>query len=233
MLWGLHDARVRVLALETSTKVGSVALFEEGQLITSFAGGVDARHGDTLVPMIEKALVEAGWQVSDLALVAVGLGPGSFTGTRIAAACAKGLHVAAKVPLVGVSSFAALARRALQVKSGSVGVVADAGRGAVFAALYTEDGIAGTTFEASPEAAVERLGGADYFVGSAVLRYEERFARTLGAEFDQPRAEEVGVVGLELYGHRGADDASSLEPLYVRGSDAKLPATPLKVSRGL
>lgn len=222
---------VRVLALETSTKVGSVALLEEGRVVVTLSGGVDARHGDTLVPMIEKALGEAGWQVSDLDLVAVGLGPGSFTGTRIAAACAKGLHVAVKVPLVGVSSFAALANRALQTKSGRVGVVADAGRGAVFAALYGEGGVIGETFEASPEAAVERLSDADYLVGSALVRYEEQFTRTLDAEFDQPRADEVGLVGGELFAARGADDASSLEPLYVRGSDAKLPATPLKVSK--
>lgn len=221
---------MRVLALETSTKVGSVALLEDGVVVTTLAGGVDARHGDTLVPMIETALGEAGWEVSDLGIVAVGLGPGSFTGTRIAAACAKGLHVAANVPLVGVSSFAGLARRALKAKSGHVGVVADAGRGAVFAALFGRNGIIGETFEASPEAAVDRLRGADYFVGSALVRYEEKFARSLDGAFDQPRAEEVGLVGAELYTRRGADDASRLEPLYVRGSDAKLPATPLKLS---
>lgn len=222
---------VRILALETSTKVGSVALLEDGRVIASLSGGVDARHGDTLVPMIDKALAETGWQVSELGVVAVGLGPGSFTGTRIAAACAKGLHVAAKVPLVGVSSFAALAQRALQAKGGSVGVVADAGRGAVFAALYGEEGIIGETFEASPEEAANRLSGADYFVGSALVRYAETFSRTLDADFDQPRAAEVGLVAGGLFASRGADDASALEPLYVRGSDAKLPATPLKVSK--
>lgn len=222
---------VRILALETSTKVGSVALLEEGRVIASLSGGVDARHGDTLVPMVEAALREAGWKVSELGAVAVGLGPGSFTGTRIAAACAKGLHVAAKVPLVGVSSFAGLARRALAEKDGQIGVVADAGRGAVFAALYGQGGIIGETFEASPEAAAERLRDAHYFVGSALVRYAETFSRSLDADFDQPRADEVGLVGGELFASRGPDDASALEPLYIRGSDAKLPATPLKVSK--
>lgn len=223
---------MRILALETSTKVGSVALLEDDQLVGGLAGGVDARHGDTLVPMIENVLGTAGWRTDELDLVAVGLGPGSFTGTRIAMACAKGLHLAANIPLVGVSSFAALARRAMQAKSGKVGVVADAGRGAVFAALYTADGLALETFEAVPEVARDRLAGADYFVGSALVRYEACFTRTLDEEFDQPRAEEVGQVGRDLNESRGADDASTLEPLYVRGSDAKLPATPLQVSKG-
>ena len=222
---------VRVLSLETSTKIGSVALLEEGQVVFRLGGGVDARHGDTLVPMIDKALNEAGWKPRDLGLVAVGLGPGSFTGTRIAAACAKGLHAATEVPLVGVSSFAALAHRARKTKAGKVAVAADAGRGAVFAALFGEHGVVGKTFESTPEAAAARLSSADYFVGSALVRYAAHFERTLAAEFDQPRAEEVGLVGLEQYGRGGADDASRLEPHYVRGCDAKLPATPLKVSK--
>ena len=228
----LRMPSVRVLALETSTKVGSVALMDGEKLLGTKVGSVDARHGDTLVPMVQEILAGAGWRVEDLGLVAVGLGPGSFTGTRIAVACAKGLHLAAKVPLVGVSSFAAIARRALAAKAGPVGVVADAGRGAVFAALYADDGIRGETFEAAPDKALEELraGGAAYFVGSALLRYETVFPRTLDAEYDQPRAEDIAGVAKDL-GVENADAAATLEPLYVRGSDAKLPAEPLKVAK--
>jgi tRNA threonylcarbamoyladenosine biosynthesis protein TsaB len=99
--------RSTVLALDTSTHVASVAVF--GPAGRSTAEGMASSRSDDLIPLIDRALADAGIALGELAAIAVGAGPGSFTGLRIGMATAKGLCFAAGLPLWPVSSLAALA----------------------------------------------------------------------------------------------------------------------------
>ncbi|MNM87459.1 tRNA threonylcarbamoyladenosine biosynthesis protein TsaB [compost metagenome] len=101
--------RKRLLALDTSTAVLGVAVTEEGKLLHEINASGERNHSVHLLPIIEQALQASGTDASMLSGVAVGLGPGSYTGTRIAVTAAKTLAWAWKVPVVGISSLHALA----------------------------------------------------------------------------------------------------------------------------
>lgn len=242
--------RVRTLAIDTSSDLGSVALTVDGELRAESAARVRARHGETLLPLVAHVLEVGRVDKSELDLVVVGLGPGSFTGTRIGVAIAKGLAFALSRPLVGVDSLRALA---LAAPGPRVVAAIDAGKGEVFVALYERSPAGpmergpkerGLTVRvpptsASPEAAVALLRGEAgegeplVVCGSAARVYPVRFAEALAAgialhvlppAFDLPRASVLALEGEARFLRDGPDDRAALEPLYVRGSDATLPA---------
>ncbi len=228
--------RVRVLAMDTSTDLGSVAVLVDGEPWAEVHARVRARHGETLLPLVAQALTAAGVRRQELDLLAVGVGPGSFTGTRIGVATAKGLAVALDRPLVGVVSLRALARAA---PGRFVAPVVDAHKGEVYVAVYEHEGDAlherlGPLHAVPAEAAAAvRRALADrrelVACGSGLRRYPELGAELLGAStvlpplWDAPRAAIVALEGEARFRRGAEDDRASLEPLYVRPSDAVLP----------
>lgn len=98
-----------VLALETATTLGSVAVGRDGRLLAEVTLGVQVRHSESLLPAIRFALESARVARDELNAIVVGAGPGSFTGVRIASATAKGLVHALGLPLFAYSTLAALA----------------------------------------------------------------------------------------------------------------------------
>ncbi|WP_020683067.1 tRNA (adenosine(37)-N6)-threonylcarbamoyltransferase complex dimerization subunit type 1 TsaB [Marinobacterium rhizophilum] len=98
----------KILALDTSTDACSVALWQDGEVMEDFRV-VPRKHIQLLLPMAEALLREAGLSVGDLDAVAFGRGPGSFTGIRIATGIAQGLAFAADVPVLPISTLAAMA----------------------------------------------------------------------------------------------------------------------------
>jgi len=103
----LHS--VRLAAIETSSPVGSVALFENGALVAQDEKRVSTGHGEQLLPMLDALFARNGWVPTDVTRWAVGIGPGGFTGVRIGVALAKGIVMATGADLVGVTSLDALA----------------------------------------------------------------------------------------------------------------------------
>lgn len=126
------------LALDTSTRSGSVALGRTGEtleLLGEESLTVSATHSETVLPAIDRLVRSAGCSPGDIEAVVVGAGPGSFTGVRIGAALARGICFPARATLFAYSSLASIA--AVAEADGSVCALLDARRDQVYAAGYT------------------------------------------------------------------------------------------------
>ncbi|MFT3923086.1 MAG: tRNA (adenosine(37)-N6)-threonylcarbamoyltransferase complex dimerization subunit type 1 TsaB [Myxococcales bacterium] len=228
-----------VLALDTSTFLGTVAVLRDGSLLAELSASVRASHGETLLPHVERVLTHAGVKLAELDLLAVGIGPGSFTGVRIGVATAKGLALAEQKPLVGVTSLRTLAR-GMGHGVGLAVPVLDAHKGEVYCAAYARDEHADLVevvapFHALPADAAQYLRAAVpeerlWLAGDGLDRYGDALLAPLGKLVqrsprfcDVPRAACLAHEAALLFERAGAPELATLEPLYLRPSDAKLP----------
>jgi tRNA threonylcarbamoyladenosine biosynthesis protein TsaB len=224
------------LAFDTGSPHLCVALLDGTKLLAEHEEPVDRRHAERLLPVIDAVLAEAGVAKRAIDRIVVGTGPGGFTSVRVGVATAKGLALALGVPVHGVGTMHAIAR-GVDV-SGDVAVLSDARRGEVFASVYRFDGarcdVVVEPFLASDDDSVARVIAAVgelaslTCVGDARARLEThagfRRARWAPAHDDRPKARWLAACadGTE------PTDLATLEPLYVRASDAKLPPRALK-----
>lgn len=128
-----------LLALETTTREGSVALLRDDTIVAARAGAADLSHAERLPADIAAVLAEAGLAASAIDLFAVASGPGGFTGLRIGLAAVQGLAMALDRPAAGVPTLPALAWAALDADPGldAAGAWLDASRGEVFAGAWS------------------------------------------------------------------------------------------------
>ena len=126
-----------MLALESSAKAASAALFEDGRLLAVSVSNAGLTHSRTLLPMAEDLLKNLDKSVKDIGLVAVAHGPGSFTGLRIGMAEAKGLCWALDIPVIGVSTLEAMACGGPNMEGAMLCCAMDARRSQVYNALFT------------------------------------------------------------------------------------------------
>src|SRR5215831_4430849 len=125
----------RLLAIETATESCSAALLI-GDAVIERCEIAPRRHAELILPMIESLLGEAGVTRRQIDGIAVGRGPGAFTGVRLAISVAQGLALGLDIPVVPVSSLAALAQDAPAKQSGSILAVIDARMGEVYSGTF-------------------------------------------------------------------------------------------------
>ena len=221
---------MKLLALETATDACSAALLVDGELHERFELAPQ-RHTKLLLPMVGALCAEAGITPAALDALAVGVGPGAFTGVRIAAAVAQGLAIAHELPIAPVSTLAALAQGAFR-RTGRRCVLAtlDARRGEIYVGRYglAPDGrcVAALAPDAlcAPEVLEPGLPAADWLAtGTGWQAYrdtlEVRFgARAEAGEVQHPRALDVATLGLALLEAGGGVAPELLQPVYLRGA---------------
>ena len=223
---------MRVLGIETATWTASVALIDEALTLTEQTLPTSLSHGTALFPLLEDALAAARLSLHDLDLIAVSIGPGSFTGLRIGLSMAKGLSLGADLPVVGVPTLEALALAA-GPRPHPIWAVLDARKHEVYSAAFTH-AVAGQIEVVSspavttPERLAAMLAPPCTVVGNGVDSYGEVFRsrESDGVEFRSaaqlvPSGAVVARVGLARYRERGPDHPHALEPSYVRLSDAE------------
>ncbi|MBQ9086111.1 MAG: tRNA (adenosine(37)-N6)-threonylcarbamoyltransferase complex dimerization subunit type 1 TsaB [Clostridia bacterium] len=147
---------MKILALDSSAVVASVALCEDERLLAEYTLNNGNTHSETLLPMVETILRHFGASTADVDLFAVSSGPGSFTGVRIGAATLKGLAFATDKPCVGVSTLEAIAEN-LVSHSGLICPVMNARRSQVYTALFRSDGQSLTRLMEDSALSIEEL----------------------------------------------------------------------------
>lgn len=125
-----------ILSIDSSAAAASVALFEDAKLVGEFFVNTDFTHSRTLVPMIDNLLNVTGKTASDIELVAVSNGPGSFTGVRIGVSVAKGIAFPDDLPCMAVSTLESMAYN-LVLTDCVVCAVMDARRNQVYNAMFS------------------------------------------------------------------------------------------------
>lgn len=219
---------MKVLAVDSAAGGCAAALLDGPDRVVERAS--DTANGPVrrLLPLIDELLAQAGFKISQVDLLAVTRGPGSFTGLRVGMATVQGLALATGIPVVAVSTLEALALQA--AAEGVVAPMIDARRGEVYCAVYqAADGkLTALAPEAAlvPRAAAGRIEGACLLIGSGVPIYQKELTAVLGAravlappELHALRAASVGRLALRRRGE--AVPAEELTPRYLRDADAK------------
>lgn len=233
---------MKILALDSATGACSVALWRDGAIVAQRFAAMDRGQSEVLIPMAQEVLAEAGADFPSIDVFAVTTGPGAFTGLRIGLAAARGMALASGRPLVGVSTFEAVAHGVPAEERGGcpVLVAVESRREDIFVQLFDNELIAvGEARAVRPEdlalteapvlvagdgAARVRLAFERLALGAAgdavsANRPDIRFAS--GAGF--PNAADVArIVALRDAGS-GAEKAAPPQPFYLRPPDVTLP----------
>lgn len=185
-------------------------------------------QAERLMPVIGEVMRQAGLHFSDLDRIAVTTGPGSFTGVRVGVAAARGLAVATGLPVVGATSLAVLAHRAVELLppggDAAIAVSVDARRGGLYLQLFEADGRTQLSPPEvlTPEEAAQRVGrrrivavgsGAALLVGAVAAAGIGSAAPAL--ENLQPHARTLALLAADLL------PQPQIKPLYLRQPDAK------------
>jgi tRNA threonylcarbamoyladenosine biosynthesis protein TsaB len=224
---------MRVLAIETSTLAGSVALLEEGRPVGEISLDVALTHSERLMAMIDRLLQDCRSPLGDLRGLAVSVGPGSFTGLRVGIATVKGLALALDLPVAPVPTLDALAAR-LPFADAPVCPLLDARKGEVYLSLYRARGDSMERvwdyLALAPAAAAERLEAPVILLGNGIAACRPYLDR-LGAGVRVappaqcvPSAALVGQLGHGMLRAGGGVTGDAVVPLYLRRSEAELKA---------
>jgi tRNA threonylcarbamoyladenosine biosynthesis protein TsaB len=209
-----------ILALDASTSVTTVAIARENGHEVLAEISVTARGAsETLLPAVDAALELAGEDLGSVARVLTGVGPGTFTGIRIAAATARALSAGTGIPLSKNSTLDALAAPALSC-SEDVLAVLDAKRGQIFARRYSKVGPTTGIYCLRPEEL--SVEGGPFVVGDGAVRYREDLSGLGRIPSDGSPLHRVTAVGHVISADLTLVSPEELVPIYVREPDAEI-----------
>jgi tRNA threonylcarbamoyladenosine biosynthesis protein TsaB len=219
---------MRVLGIETATRRASVALWENGIAVAHLQAEQPMQHAERTLLLVDEALQKTGWPKGSIDLLACGVGPGSFTGVRVAIATAKGIALGLDRPIVGVGSLEAMARALLSPCKAAICML-DAKKGEVFLAAY---GPGAAVLVEPKHLAASRVAAeiARFPANEAVVLGEIAASIDVGAfavhrspATDLPDATTVAEIGAERLASLGPSSLHELEPAYVRPPDITSP----------
>ncbi|OQW94440.1 MAG: tRNA (adenosine(37)-N6)-threonylcarbamoyltransferase complex dimerization subunit type 1 TsaB [Beggiatoa sp. IS2] len=218
---------MKLLTLDTSTEACSCALLVEGEIKERTVMAV-RQHAELILPMIDELLTEAGLKPTQLDALAVGRGPGSFTGVRIACGVAQGISFALDIPIIPLSSLATLAQAAyIELGTHRVLATIDARMNEIYYGYYilNPEGImqiVGSEAVIAPEKIERPTGDPWYGVGSGWTSYHESLQTRLdtdlqGYQVDRyPQARAMIPLAQVTYSKREYVSAEQLIPVYLR-----------------
>jgi tRNA threonylcarbamoyladenosine biosynthesis protein TsaB len=227
---------MKILAIDTSTMLGGIAIMDESLLIAESRFNVRSTHSERLMTEIEHCLKQSGVKISDIDIFAVAAGPGSFTGLRIGLSTVKGFSYATGKPIVSVPSFEALAWN-FPCSKYPVCTMFDARKKEVYAALFKwgEENFTRLINEraAKPEdfaCDMLRIAHDDKFIfaGEGAALYRDKIIEVIGGkaifaspEKTVPSPANVAVLGFKKAKAGDFSEPITLIPMYIRKSEAE------------
>ena len=224
---------MNILAVDTASKSSSAAVIRDGNVVAESVILTGETHSKTVMGVIGGVLQHSGIPVDDIDAFAVTRGPGSFTGLRIGISIVKGLASAGNKPIAGVSALDSLAHQA-PLPDCLLCPMLDARRGEVYFARYrcsrngeikkeTDDSAA------PPEKILAGIHEPCLFIGDGSLVYRDTIDEKMGNRavfaphfMNMIRASAVGTLGRIKLENNDTFSAETLEPLYLRKSDAEI-----------
>ncbi len=218
------------LAIDTSASRPTVAVLQGENVLAEWIGPGALKHHETLLGGIDECLRTSGFQLTDLAFLSVGVGPGLFTGLRIGLITAKFLADPLGIPCVPVSSLVALAHQSEAVGKGKLWVLGDARSRRVYSLAFTEflpdySAPEGEESAMAPEAAAAMMKPGDTLIGEGALLFKDLWPagiRLLPEEFHALRGGAVGGIGAKRYRLALTCSPTELEPKYLKTGQAQL-----------
>ncbi len=214
---------VNVLAFDCAGSGSAVAVIASGRVAASRIDPAPSGQAERLMPMIEAVCNEAGTSFTDLDLLAVTVGPGSFTGIRIGLAAARGLALATGLPCIGVTSFAAVAS-SVPPDLRPLAVALDSRRDEIFVQCFPAGGEAGAPLMLRPDDAAGRLPqGAVWLAGDAAERLVPWLGLRARIVSGAGRPDPGAIARLAAAAWRPGERPPLPRPLYLRAPDTTLP----------
>ena len=225
---------MRILALDSSGLVASVAIASEEALLAEYTINYKRTHSQTLLPMLDEIIRMADLDISDIDAIAVSAGPGSFTGLRIGSATAKGPGLALDKPIIPIPTVDGLAYN-LYGTDKMVCPIMDARRDQVYTGLY--EFIDDRLNVISPQKAlsidelveeINQIGRETIFLGDGVPIHRERIENKMKNDYEfapihmnRQRAGAIAALGLQYYRLGQVESADQHQPVYLRMSQAE------------
>jgi tRNA threonylcarbamoyladenosine biosynthesis protein TsaB len=227
----------KILAVDTALGACSTAVLEGDVVRAHRFVPMERGHAEAIAPMVEETMCEAGLAFADLDRLAVTTGPGTFTGQRVGLAFMRGLRVALKTPLIGITTLDAMAVAAMaEAHASGAAVLHDAKRGEVYVLATGSSGIIVSLQLAKFEDAVAAIAANPpgdtplAFAGTAGELAAERF-RALGGAALQTTVRQPDALWVARLAQTAPEPVEVPKPLYLRAPDAKLPADALSTLR--
>lgn len=222
---------MRILGIDTSDRINAIGLIEGDRILADFTWEAMDNSLQKIVLNIDSVLQNRGFKLADVEGLAVGIGPGSWTGVRVGVTVGKIIAYATNKPVWGISSLDVLAYQARDISSLLCPLV-DAGRENVYAAFYRAQGEnaaqEGEYYVGHIEGLLEIIREPTFFLGNTAHLYRQIIEGKLGslAGFrDEPedvrRGSVVALLALLRLKNGESDDALSLSPLYLKESAAQ------------
>lgn len=223
---------MKILALETATKAGSIAITDENIFISEVRVDVSTAHAERVMNSIIWLLKSSNVSVNEIDAFAVSIGPGSFTGLRIGLSTIKGLAFSTKKPIMPVSTLDAMARR-FPFSSYDICPMLDARKNEVYTALYKWENNAcmkvGPEMAAEPAEFLKTIKNPTIFMGDGAIKYKSLITEIVKAyaifppsSLMTPAASSVAEIAFEKLRGGTKTDPISLIPLYIRKAEAEI-----------
>jgi len=221
---------MKVVGIETSGLIGNIAVCDGSTVVGKKTYGKNFSHGKEIVSSLKSIFNEIKWEPNDIDLIAVSIGPGSYTGLRIGVTCAKTLAYGLGKPVIDVPTLDVLVENVRDNNAKTICPVIDAKRKSVYACIYDRNNNENRKITdfliISPDGLIDMLPESTLIFGDGIAPYKDIFSqKDLTIVEDEKLgiadAANVAGLGMERYEQGIRCEINALAPLYLRKSEAE------------